>query len=127
MKKGIGALVSGLLLSLLGAALYQAFRAQTQQRQGEEDDAGERRRQQRRRSNRRTRSSGPLDLNSCSVEDLAALPGMLADSAERILEHRPYRNKLDLVSQMVVPEAVYVQISRLITVSEPQEPVKTAS
>jgi DNA uptake protein ComE-like DNA-binding protein len=127
MKKAIGALISGLLLSVIGGALYQALRGQTQQRQGEQEDTGERRKQQPRRSNRRTRSSGSLDLNSCSAEELAALPGMLADSAERILEHRPYRNKLDLLSQMVIPEAVYVQISRMVTVSKPQEPVKTAS
>ena len=108
MKKAIGALVSGLLLSAFSVAVYRAFR-------------------DRNVLNRAGRqSSGLLDLNQCSIEDLAALAGIDSDVAERILENRPYRNKLDLVSRMVVPEATYIQFSQFVTASDPDAPIKVA-
>jgi DNA uptake protein ComE-like DNA-binding protein len=67
-----------------------------------------------------------LDLNACTLNDLLGLAGMDQDSAARIVEARPYRNKLDLVSRMVVPEAIYVQFCQFVTVSDSDKPVKTA-
>ena len=48
-----------------------------------------------------------LDLNSCSIQDLLEIGGVEPDWAVRIVEARPYRNKMDLLSRMVVPIDVF--------------------
>jgi hypothetical protein len=44
-----------------------------------------------------------IDLNGASVEQIGEL-GISAESLERLLENRPYRNKLELVSRMVLSQ-----------------------
>jgi predicted DNA-binding helix-hairpin-helix protein len=57
-----------------------------------------------------------LDLNQCSREDLLRVPGLTDALADRILENRPYRHRLDLVARMVVPSGVYQNIRDLVDV-----------
>ena len=57
-----------------------------------------------------------LDLNHASKEELAELPGLNADLVSRIIENRPYHNKLDLISRVVVAEETYEVIKSLIHV-----------
>ncbi len=67
-----------------------------------------------------------LDLNTASRDQLARLPDVGPELADRIIENRPYRNKLDLVSRMVVPENIYEQVKHRIGVRvEPDRPVLT--
>jgi DNA uptake protein ComE-like DNA-binding protein len=56
----------------------------------------------------------PLDINSASVDELKALPGMGEASAKKIVENRPYATKDDLVKKKVVPQATYDKISGMI-------------
>ena len=67
-----------------------------------------------------------LDLNQCSMEEFLDI-GIDQTSAERIIEERPYRNKLELVSRMVVPDEVYQLIRNRIFILESDEPIKVAS
>jgi hypothetical protein len=62
-------------------------------------------------------SEAALDLNTADREQLCQLVGddALADS---ILENRPYRSKLDLVSRFVVPDQVYREIKYRIYVED---------
>ncbi len=77
------------------------------------------------RGRERFRAAG-LDLNTASRERLAGLPGVGPELADRIIENRPYRSKLDLVSRMVVPENIYAGIKHRIGVRvEPNRPVLT--
>jgi hypothetical protein len=69
---------------------------------------------------------GPVDLNLCSTEDLRGL-GLEDDTIERIVESRPYRSKLELVSRVMLPSDVYVAIKNHVNVVSPDEPVKIAS
>ena len=57
-----------------------------------------------------------LDLNQCSREDLLKVPGVTDVLADRILENRPYRHRLDLVARMVVPSGVYQGMRDLVDV-----------
>jgi len=66
-----------------------------------------------------------LDLNSAGPEEIADL-GMSSESLERLLENRPYRNKLELVSRMVLSEDEYSAIKDRVSVAEAREPVKIA-
>jgi competence protein ComEA len=52
-----------------------------------------------------------LDINSCSKEQLMALPGIGEAYAEKIVSHRPYKGKDELVQKKLIPEATYKKIS----------------
>jgi DNA uptake protein ComE-like DNA-binding protein len=67
-----------------------------------------------------------LDLNTADRDDFLAL-GMDSVTADQIVENRPYRNKLDLLSRMVVPESSYNQIKHQIGVAEATESIKVGS
>ena len=67
-----------------------------------------------------------LDLNSCSIQDLLEIGGVEPDWAVRIVEARPYRNKMDLLSRMVVPIDVFHVISARVSIAKPDEAVKIA-
>jgi hypothetical protein len=66
-----------------------------------------------------------IDLNGASGEQLGEL-GMSADSLERLLENRPYRNKLELISRMVLSQGEYAAIKDRVSVADAGEPVKIA-
>jgi hypothetical protein len=66
-----------------------------------------------------------VDLNDAGREKLEEL-NLTPDSLERIIENRPYRSKLELVSRMVLSEAEYETIKEKIGVAEGREPVKIA-
>lgn len=66
-----------------------------------------------------------IDLNGASVEQMGEL-GISVESLGRLLENRPYRNKLELVSRMVLSQEEYSAIKDKVSVAEAGEPVKTA-
>jgi hypothetical protein len=75
----------------------------------------------------------PADLNSAHLIDLNdAEPAQLAklnlspESLERLIENRPYRSKLELVSRIVLSEAEYEAIKEKVGVAKAREPVKIA-
>jgi len=51
-----------------------------------------------------------LDLNSATKDELAALPGMTADDAQKVIDNRPYKAKNDLVKKNVVSADEYAKI-----------------
>lgn len=67
-----------------------------------------------------------IDLNTAGANQLSEL-GISAESLERLLENRPYRNKLELVSRMVLKEDEYGRIKDRVAVSAASEPVKTTA
>ena len=52
----------------------------------------------------------PVDVNSASVAELMAVPGMTASWAQRIVRFRPYWTKYNLVERGVVSPEVYQRI-----------------
>ena len=71
---------------------------------------------QKRTRPRRQRHREPLlDLNEASVDDLRAVDG-LGDYADRILDERPFRTKIDLLERMIVPDKIYNEIKDRIVV-----------
>lgn len=66
-----------------------------------------------------------LDLNKATDAQLNTL-GLDSDSLQRLIDNRPYRTKLELVSRMIVPENVYATIKDKVEVARGDEPVKTA-
>ena len=53
------------------------------------------------------RDQARIDLNMASVAELRGLPGMNAEYAHKIIQHRPYRWKHELLERQVIPDGVY--------------------
>lgn len=66
-----------------------------------------------------------IDLNSATTDQLAGL-GLSAETREHLIENRPYRSKLELVSRMILSQNEYAAIKDRVSVAEANEPVKIA-
>jgi DNA uptake protein ComE-like DNA-binding protein len=51
-----------------------------------------------------------LDINSASIEQLDALPGVGSARADAIVKGRPYRGKDELYKKKIIPKSVYDKI-----------------
>src|SRR5262245_6961225 len=67
-------------------------------------------------SSRATRDRA-LDLNSASRQQLAALPGLTDQDAQRIVDHRPYDRKRDLLQKKVLGQGKYSKIEDYVFVA----------
>lgn len=103
MKKSLAAFISGVGVSLLAAYAARGIRRQ-----------------------RRAEGRGLFDLNHCSVDDFRTL-GLDQDTAGRIIENRPYRSKLELVSRVMLSNDLYSSIKNRVGVTDAHESVKVAS
>jgi hypothetical protein len=70
-------------------------------------------------------SENLLDLNTTSPSEFLRL-GLDREMSDRIVDNRPYRNKLDLLSRMVIPEEAYNLIRNQVGVARATEPIKVA-
>lgn len=110
MKNRVAIMVGGTLLAFGGIWLFR--RAQRPSRV-------------RRYGSTTPRPTAELDLNQAHPEQLLQL-GLNSESVDRLIENRPYRNKLELLSRIIVTEDVYDSIKDRISVENPSEPVKVA-
>jgi DNA uptake protein ComE-like DNA-binding protein len=60
--------------------------------------------------------TGPLDLNTASLDQLKALPGVGEQYAKKIVDGRPFKKVDELMSKSVVPHQVFEQIKGLVAV-----------
>jgi DNA uptake protein ComE-like DNA-binding protein len=63
----------------------------------------------------------PVDLNSASKKDLAALPGIGPDYAQTIIDARPFKSKDDLLRKKLIPQATYDKIQDRVTTNGPKK------
>ena len=57
-----------------------------------------------------------VDVNTAGIEEISRLPGMTAQTAERIVANRPYRNLDELVTKKVVGRKEFAKIRDYIAI-----------
>ena len=70
-------------------------------------------------------SENLTDLNRGDASELLSL-GLSRALADRVIENRPYRSKLELVSRLALPEGEYAAIRDRIVVGGSRDPIKVA-
>ncbi len=66
-------------------------------------------------------STDKIDINTATIDQLKAFPGIGDAYSKRIVDGRPYANKAQLLSKGVLPEATYNQIKAQIIASQPKK------
>ena len=66
--------------------------------------------------NKAKQLTGPVDLNSASLEDLKKVPGLKGGDAQRITDGRPYSKTSDLVDKKILSPELFDTVKSFVTV-----------
>jgi DNA uptake protein ComE-like DNA-binding protein len=66
--------------------------------------------------NKAKQLTGPLDLNSASLDDLEKVPGLKDGDAKKITDGRPYSKTSDLVDRKILSPELFDKVKSFVTV-----------
>lgn len=69
--------------------------------------------------------SKKVDINNASPAELKTLPTVGDAEARKIIAHRPYKSKGELLTKAGLPEGVYHAIKRNVELQQPRKAVAT--
>jgi len=101
MSKAIKGMLLAVLVAVLSVSLAVSY--PNPQATGKTAKAGETKKTEER-----------VDINSATLDQLKALPGIGDAYAQKIIDGRPYAKKTDLVTKKVLPQATYKKIAGLV-------------
>lgn len=106
MKSHIGAFMFGIGLAFAGAFTFAAVQHRRRYMAGWREPL--------------------VDINTATREQLMSLGIVESLTLDRLIENRPYRNKLELLSRLLVSEDLYNQIKHDIVIRQAREAIKVA-
>ena len=62
-----------------------------------------------------------VELNNARRKELAALPGLTTDDADKIIANRPYENRRDLMRKSVLSEGKFQKVKDSVYVEHAKE------
>jgi competence protein ComEA len=66
-----------------------------------------------------------VDINNASLEQLKAGLQVGDAQAKKIIEHRPYKARGELMTKAGLPEGMYQAIKRKVELQQPRKPAAT--
>jgi len=66
-----------------------------------------------------------VDLNNASLAELKTLPTVSDEYAKKIIAHRPYKSKGELVTKAGLPEGVYHAVKHKVELQKPRKAAPT--
>jgi DNA uptake protein ComE-like DNA-binding protein len=61
-------------------------------------------------------SSGKVDVNRASLEELCRLPGIAREAGQKIIKHRPYKRLDDLVTRRILSKKQFARVREYVSV-----------
>ena len=68
----------------------------------------------------KAKKSAPVDINTATADELMAIPGIGEAYSKKIIDHRPYARKDEIVKKAGVPQATYDKIKDQIVAKQPK-------
>lgn len=66
-----------------------------------------------------------VDINNASVDELRSRLPVSEELAKKIIKHRPYQSRGELVTKAGLPEGVYHAVKRNVELQKPRKPAAT--
>jgi|SRR5262245_10289431 len=103
-----------LLASVAAGILFGTFPAWTESAETTQKPAAD-------GQKKATAKTPVLDINTASVDELKAIRGINEATAKKIIEGRPYKRKVELVTKKIIPQESFDKIKSQIVAKQPNK------